>query len=152
MTFGAFTLDPPALWLIAALLLAALEIALPGVFLIWIAAAAALTGLVSLVVPIGVPAQLLIFALLCALSVFFGRRWYLGNPVEPADPSLNDRLARLIGETVEVVEPIRHGAGRVRVADGVWTARGPDCSAGSMVRITGALGTDLLVELAEPAL
>jgi inner membrane protein len=146
MTLNGITLEPPVLWLIAALVLAGLEIAVPGVFLIWIAAAAAVTGLIALVAPVGIAAQLLLFAVLCALSVFFGRRWYLRNPVEPSDTALNDRLARLIGETVEVVEPIRNGTGRVKVGDGVWTARGPDLPAGSVVRITGASGTDLVVD------
>jgi membrane protein implicated in regulation of membrane protease activity len=75
-----------------------------------------------------------------------GRRWYKANPVESADPLLNDRAARLIGETVLVVEPIIGGEGRVKVGDGVWTARGPDSAAGVRVRIASVKGAVLHVE------
>ena len=40
------------------------EVLIPGVFLIWIAIAAAITGLAALALPIGLPLQLLLFAAL----------------------------------------------------------------------------------------
>jgi membrane protein implicated in regulation of membrane protease activity len=78
--------------------------------------------------------------------VAIGRRWYAQNPVASADPLLNDRVARLIGEVVTVVEPIAAGKGKVRVGDGEWLACGPDTPVGAHVRITGATGTSLTVE------
>lgn len=141
-------LDPPAAWLVLAVVLAALEVVVPGVFLIWIAAAAAVTGLVSYAAPLGPAAQLILFALLCGLSVWLGRRWYLSRPVASSDPLLNDRAARLIGEEVEVVEAIAHGSGRVKVGDSVWTARGPDSPVGAIVRVAAVRGTELVVESA----
>jgi len=89
--------------------------------------------------------QLLLFALLSVGCVLLGRR-YAGASVGSSDPMLNDRAARLIGETVLVVEPIRDGRGRVKVGDGVWPARGADAEAGARVRVTGADGTCLRVE------
>mgnify|MGYP006164395437 CR=1 FL=1 len=133
-------------WLVFAALLAIAEVLIPGVFLIWIAIAAAITGLAALALPIGIPLQLLIFAALCVVSVWAGRRWYGDKPVPSTDPNLNDRTARLIGELVTVVEPIRGGEGRVKVGDSVWTARGPDSEAGTRVRVTGAEGAVLWVE------
>lgn len=133
-------------WLVFAALLAIAEVLIPGVFLIWIAIAAAITGLAALALPIGIPLQLLIFAALSVISVWAGRRWYVDNPVPSTDPNLNDRTARLIGELVTVVEPIRGGEGRVKVGDSVWTARGPDSEAGARVRVTGAEGAVLWVE------
>jgi membrane protein implicated in regulation of membrane protease activity len=138
--------ETPAGWLALAAILAALEIIMPGVFLIWIAAAAAVTGALSFLLPIGTAAQLILFAILCGLSVYFGRRWYLNRPVPSSDPLLNDRAARLVGERVEVVEAIHNGSGRVKVGDSIWTARGADAPVGSIVRITGAVGSELLVE------
>lgn len=133
-------------WLIFAALLGMAEIAMPGVFLIWIALAAAITGLATLALPIAVPAQILIFALLCLASVWGGRRWYLAHPVPSADPELNDRTARLIGQTVLVVEAIEAGEGRVKVGDSVWPARGEDAVVGTRVRVVAAEGTVLLVK------
>ena len=135
-------------WLVFAALLGVGEVLMPGVFLIWVALAAAVTGLIALLLPVSVPVQLLIFALLCLLSVWGGRRWYAANPVDSQDPLLNDRTARLIGEVVLVVEPIEAGRGRVKVGDSVWSCRGPDAPAGSRVRVTGAEASVLQVELA----
>jgi membrane protein implicated in regulation of membrane protease activity len=133
-------------WLVFAALLGMAEVVMPGVFLIWIAIAAALTGLVALAVPIGLPLQLLLFAALSLIAVWGGRRWYADHPVASTDPLLNDRTARLIGQIVTVVEPISGGEGRVKVGDSVWTARGADAAAGVRVRVTGAEGAVLRVE------
>ncbi|MBH1999286.1 MAG: NfeD family protein, partial [Sphingomonadaceae bacterium] len=113
-------------WLVFAALLGIAEVMIPGVFLIWIAIAAAITGLVALALPIALPAQLLLFAALSIAAVWGGRRWYVDNPVASTDPLLNDRTARLIGQSVTVVEAISGGEGRVKVGDSVWTARGED--------------------------
>lgn len=139
-------LEPHWWWLLAAALLALVEIVVPGIFSVWIAGAAAVTALVVWALDIPLAFQLVLFALLAIAAVFAGRRWYEGNPVASPDPLLNERGARLIGQTVEVVGAIRGGEGRVRVGDGVWTARGPDAEAGSLVRITGTDGSCLRVE------
>lgn len=133
-------------WLILAVLLGIGEIMMPGVFLIWIAIAAAITAFAAMATGIGVTWQLLLFAGLCLIATWLGRRWYAANPVRSQDPLMNDRAARLVGQVVVVVEPIADGHGRVRVGDGAWTARGQDAPVGARVRITGADGTVLLVE------
>ncbi|KFG91786.1 Membrane protein [Sphingobium herbicidovorans NBRC 16415] len=135
-------------WLVFAALLGMAEVVIPGVFLIWVALAAAVTGLIALVLPVSVPVQLLIFALLCLASVWGGRRWYAANPVSSQDPMLNDRTARLVGEIVTVVEPIDNGRGRVKIGDSVWSCQGPDAPAGARVRVVGADASVLKVELA----
>ena len=144
-------LDDHWWWLIAAAFLGILEIFLPGIFLIWMAAAAAITGIVAALLPIALPFQLALFALLAMAAVFGGRRHYERYPVPSSDPLLNERTARLVGQRVLVVTAIENGEGRVKVGDGVWVARGPDAPAGSRMVITGADGTCLRVEPA-PAL
>ena len=139
-------LEPQWWWLLAAALLALVELIAPGIFSIWIAAAAAATGLAVLAFDLPLAFQLALFALLSIAAVYAGRRWYELNPVASADPRLNDRTARLIGTSVTVVGAIRGGEGRVKVGDGVWTARGPDAEEGARVRVTGADGSCLRVE------
>ena len=139
-------LEPHWMWLLAAIVLGIAELIVPGVFLIWLAAAAAVTGLVALAFGIALPFQLAVFALVSIAAVYAGRRWYLANPMPSADPLLNDRAARLTGRTVVVAAAIVNGEGRVKVGDSVWSCRGPDCSEGSRVRITGADGSCLKVE------
>ncbi|HKR18312.1 NfeD family protein [Rhizorhapis sp.] len=136
-------------WLILAVLLGIGEIISPGVFLIWVAAAAAFTGLVTILTGVPPAAQLLIFAATSLVSAWFGRRWYLGNPVQSADPLLNDRAARLIGRTVTVAEPIVHGRGRVTVGDSVWPATGPDLPKGAAAQVTGVSEGVLVVGVLE---
>jgi hypothetical protein len=149
MTFWG--LEPHWVWLIVALVLAIAELLVPGVLLIWLAAAAALTGVAALIFGLPLAFQFAVFALFSIASVYLGRRWYANHPVESSDPLLNDRAARLLGQNVIVVGAIENGQGRVRVGDGVWPARGPDAAEGSWVRVTGADGTCLRVEpLAQP--
>ena len=142
-------LDPLWWWVGAGALLGILEILLPGIFLIWIAIAAWITAAVVAVVPgMTLAVQLVIFVALAFVTVFAGRLYYARNPVESADPHLNTRTSRLIGQVVIVESAIENGKGRVRVGDGVWNACGPDVPAGTSVRIVAADGTVLTVELA----
>ncbi len=134
------------IWLGLGLLLAIGEMTIPGVFLIWMAGAALVTGLLAWVVPLGVPLQVVIFAALSILFVFSGRRFLRQHPVESADPKMNHRGERAIGEMVVVSQVIEAGQGRVRLGDSEWLARGPDAEPGTRMRVTGADGVVLLVE------
>lgn len=144
-------LDAHWWWLIGAALLGILEIFIPGIFLVWMAAAAALTGLMVALLPLELPFQLALFGLLAMAAVFGGRRHYERNPVPSADPLLNDRTGRLIGNSVTVVTAIENGEGRVKVGDSVWAARGPDAPAGTRMIVTGSDGICLRVDR-QPAL
>lgn len=140
------SLDVHWYWLAAGLLLAAAEMAAPGFFMIWLAVAALITGVVTWLLPIGLPVQIVIFAVLAFAAVFTGRHYLRVNPIEPADPKMNDRGARLIGETVVVTHAIQGGMGRVQQGDGEWLAKGPDAEPGTRMRVAGHDGTVLLVE------
>ena len=147
MNFNDLLAVPGLAWLILAALLAIAELLAPGIFLVFIAAGAAVTGIVTLLVPnFDMVFEVFLFAASSAAAVAVGRRWYRKNPVPSADPLLNDRVARLIGQVVTVVEPIASGQGRVKVGDGEWIATGADAPAGAQVRITGAKGGSLDVE------
>lgn len=139
-------IEPHWWWLIAAILLAIGETFAPGVFLIWIAIAAGITGVTAALLPIGIAEQFALFAVAAIVSGYAGRSWYLANPVGTEDDKLNDRVARLIDREVVVTEAIVHGRGRVKVGDGEWPARGPDAAVGNRVRITGSDGACLIVE------
>jgi inner membrane protein len=134
-------------WLALGLVLAIGEMVIPGVFLIWLAGAALITGLVAWALPmVGVPLQIVLFAVLAIVSVFAGRNWLRANPIISADPKLNDRGGQLVGETVTVTTAIDGGTGRVRVGDTEWGVRGPDAEAGTRMRVSGHDGAVLLVE------
>ena len=124
-------------WLIAALVLGIAELAAPGIFFVFLAIAAAVTGVALLALPeLPIAVQLASFAVWSTVTVLIGRRWYRDYPVAGADPMLNDRSARMVGQIVIVETAIVEGRGRVLVGDGSWPARGDDAAAGTRVRIT----------------
>lgn len=133
-------------WFILALALAALEIAAPGAFMIWLAAAALATGLMTFVYGLGWELQLLAFACLAIASIVAGRMFLRERPLRSADPTLNRRAERLLGEVVTVSEAIRDGSGRVQVDDSPWPAAGPDMPVGARARIVRVDGNRLHVE------
>lgn len=147
MIIGGLAMNDASLWLIAAVLLAGAELIVPGVFLIFLGIAAAIVAVATFVLPdLPVVAQLAAFAMWSIVAVLIGRRWYVEYPVETADPLLNDRARRLVGETVIVAEPIVSGRGRVRVGDGEWPASGPDAPVGARMRISAVTGGIVTVE------
>jgi membrane protein implicated in regulation of membrane protease activity len=135
----------PFLWLAGGIVLAALEMAAAGVYLLWIGLGAIATGLVTLALPaMTLAQQLLLFALAVAVSAPLGALVYRRH-ARSAAPTLNRRGEQLVGRTVTLDEAIVNGAGRVRVGDTVWRVEGPDLPAGSRVRIIGSEGVALWV-------
>lgn len=139
-------LDAHWVWLTLGLLLAALEMLVPGVYLIWLAAAALITGVLTFAFDLSLPLQVVDFVFLSLIAAFSAKRFLGEKPIESSDPLMNRRGARMIGETAMVVTRIEHGTGRVKFGDGEWIARGPETAAGERVRIIGTEGSTLLVE------
>ena len=139
-------LDAHWVWLMLGLLLAALEMLVPGVYLIWLAAAALITGTLTFAFDLSLPLQVVDFVFLSLIAAFSAKRFLGERPIESSDPLMNRRGARMVGETALVVTAIEHGSGRVKVGDSEWIARGADVPAGERVRITGTDGSSLLVE------
>ena len=139
-------IDPGWLWLTGGVLLLILEVIAPGFFLVFIGAAAMMTGLFALLFGLGTAPQFALFALYSIITVFVGRKFYANRTSDSTDPLLNDRAGRLVGRVVTVVEAVDDHSGRVRVGDSDWSARGGPAAAGERVRITGIDGNCLKVE------
>jgi membrane protein implicated in regulation of membrane protease activity len=133
-------------WLTLGLVLAGLEMLVPGVYLIWLAAAAIITGVLTATLDLSLPVQVIDFVFLSLIIAFSAKRFLRDRPIASSDPLMNRRGARLVGETAVVVLAIEHGSGRVKLGDSEWIARGPDAAAGERVRISGSEGAILLVE------
>lgn len=133
-------------WFIAAVALACGELALPGIFLIWLAGAAAANGVLTLALGWGWEAQLASFAVLAVISIYLGRAYLKRHPIQTEDTGLNRRGDRMVGEIVTVVEAISSGNGKVQIGDSPWLAKGPDMAVGSKVRILRTEGTTVVVE------
>ena len=133
-------------WLILAVVLFVLETIVPGVHFVWFGLAAVVVGVLAFIVDIPWEWQLITFAIISFITVFFVRR-YSGPDVRGSDePDLNSRALQYIGRVVTVEEPISAGRGKVRVGDTVWSAQGGDAPKGARVKVTGTRGTVLVVE------
>jgi membrane protein implicated in regulation of membrane protease activity len=138
--------------MIGGVILLIAEVIAPGFSLIFVGAAAIATGVLSLLLGLPAALQLAVFAILAFLSVKVGgRRFYASRYDYSSDPLLNDRVARLLGRVVVVVEAVDQNGGRVRVGDSEWSARGGPAAVGERVRIVDVDGNCLKVE-AERAL
>jgi membrane protein implicated in regulation of membrane protease activity len=136
----------PWAWIIAGVILFALELVMPGAFMMWLGIAAALVGVISLAVDWAWQWQCVAFAAFALASIPLFRRFALkADPVSEA-PLLNRRTEALIGRVFTLEKPIVDGVGTVRIDDTIWRVRGPECPAGSRVKITQADGANLAVE------
>ena len=139
-------------WLALAAALVALEIVVPGVFLIFLGIASATVGVVLLAVPgLDWRLQLVVFAVLAVALIFIGRRVY-GRMSEAEDhTSLNRRGDRFVGQNFPLAGTMTGGRGRVRVGDTDWLARlasddAADIADGVMMRVVAVEGATLVVE------
>lgn len=133
-------------WLIFGVVLMALELIAPGVFLFWLGLAALLVGLLSFGFSPSWQLQILMFAIFAAAAVPLWRRVTRNAAdADAANPFLNKRADALVGRVFTLEKPIVDGAGTVRIDDTVWRVAGPDAPAGSRVRVVRADGASLTV-------
>jgi len=135
-------------WLILAVVLLTLEVAIPGVHFLWFGIAAAFIGILTYSTGIIWQWQVLAFLVLAVLVLFWVRRFARPDVAISDLPDLNVRGQQYVGRALVVEQAIQNGRGKVRVGDTLWQAEGPDAPAGAWVTVTGARGTVLVVERA----
>ena len=132
-------------WLIFGLILMALELLAPGIFLFWLGLAALLVGLLSFALQPSWQLQLLLFAIFAAAAVPLWRR-LARRDVSASNPFLNKRADALVGRVFTLEKPIVDGSGTVRIDDTICRVAAPDSPAGSRVRIVRVDGASLTVD------
>jgi inner membrane protein len=135
-------------WLIVGLVLMALELIAPGVFLLWLGLAALLVGIISLFTDWIWQVQVIAFAAFSLAAVPLWRRLATQSSTNAQSMFLNRRSDALVGRIFTLDKPIMDGSGTVRVDDTIWRVSGPDCPAGSKVKVVRADGASLMVEAA----
>lgn len=134
-------------WVAAGVLIATLEILIPGNILVWLGISAITTGIVKWIIPgLGLEVQLVIFAVLSVVSILAALLWFRRHPMESDKPNLNVRGQQLVGRTLTLDQPIVNGMGRARLGDTTWRVAGEDYVKGTQVRIVDVRGTTLIVE------
>jgi len=136
-------------WFIIAAVLFILEAFIPGLFLVWLGAAAAVAGVAALAFGLAFPWQLLVFAVASVVAVVATRRFYSQTGAANDGSTLNVRAQQYVGRTFVLAESIQNGRRRMKVGDTLWTVEGPDMASGSNVKVTGSKGNVLLVEAAD---
>lgn len=138
--------NAPWAWIIAGLILLALELVVPGGFLLWLGIAGLVTGLVVFFQPISWPLQWMLFGALALVAIFAWTRFNRARRQTSDRPYLNRRADSFIGHEAVLEQPIAGGFGRLALGDTIWRIAGPDLPAGQRVRIIGSEGAVLLVE------
>jgi inner membrane protein len=139
--FGAWTW-----WVIAGLFLL-LELALPGMFFIWLGIAAVAVGFIGFFIEPSWQIQLVLFAVFSLALVLAARPWFREKPLAGSDrPNLNQRMQAFIGRSFVLDQPIANGHGRLSIEGTWWEIRGPDQPKGEWVTVKGVEDMRLVVE------
>ena len=141
----------PWSWIVAGLALLALELVVPGGFLVWMGMAGIITGLMLFFQPIPWSLQWLMFGALSLIAIFTWVRWCRTRPAALDHPQLNQRTDSLVGQIVVLQEAMEGGFSRVALGDSVWRVSGPELPAGTRVRVVGSNGPVLAVVPVEGA-
>ena len=136
-------------WLTFGLVLVILELFVPGTFIVWFGFGAIVTGLICAFATLPVSAQIALFALCSAISVFFG--FFVYKRIFGANKEVGQQnrtgAHKYIGQSFKVVESIEDGVGKVAVGDTVWLAKSAHSIAkGRRAKVVDVKGTILIVE------
>jgi membrane protein implicated in regulation of membrane protease activity len=130
-------------WILGGILLL-IEVLAPSFYFLWLAIAAAVTGLVLLGAPdLGWQYQLMIFSGLAVVSIALFRRYQRQHPATTDQPALNRRGEQYIGRTFTLEQPVVNRVGKLQVDDSTWRITGDDLPAGTRVTVTGVDGVVL---------
>ncbi len=117
------------------IILVALEMVIPGIFIIWFGVAALIIATLSLFLPLSLPIQLLIFALLSFFISIWGARFY--GKKEQSTHGLNQaRGSEYIGQIFTLTESVNNGEGRLTIGDTRWLIKGEAAKKGAQIEIT----------------
>lgn len=136
-------------WYIVGLVLLIGELLAPGIFLLWLALAAGLTGGINSMFGLGWQAELAVFAVLSVLLVLASWNYVMKQRRPKSDqPDLNQRQTGYVGRRTTLLQAISNGRGKVQIDDTVWDVSGPDMAQGTAVVVTGVTGATLEVKAA----
>jgi len=137
----------PAVWIIAGLVLAALEMIVPGLVIIWFGVAGVVTGILALFVH-NQYIQFGVFLVLSGVMVVFSQRIARKITHPEPEPVGANRMVDAIGLVIAGINPPEFG--RVKVHGEEWRATATsDLPVGTRVRVVAVEGTHLVVESAQ---
>jgi inner membrane protein len=137
-------------WFALAALLFAVELTTGTAYLLWLSAAAVMTGIViALPGEINFATELLLFGVFAIGSTLFGRRFFPPSAITSDQPDLNNPMLRHIGARAVAIGDFSGGQGRVALGDTQWGAQtrdGSNPSDGTGLEVVSVNGTTLYVQ------
>ena len=133
-------------WFILAAVLLLLEVMAPGTFMLWLGLSAFLVGVISLAIDWAWQYQCVAFAVFAIAAIPLWRRIGARAKAPTDQPFLNRRADAFIGRVFTLEKPIIDGSGTIGIGDTVWRVSGPDCPAGSRIKVAAIDGATLKVE------
>jgi len=116
-------MNPQILWILAGIIMLALEFAVPGLIIFFFGAGAILTGIICMFIDIPIGIQFLIFGVSSVISLMMLRKKFsvvfqgkLGNRENDED------FDEILGETCIVTEKISSSGGKVEFRGTQWKA------------------------------
>lgn len=134
-------------WFIIAGLLLVLEVSTGTLYLLFIAAAAVMVGLWNVLGDASWQFDLLLFAVLSAVTLLVGHYVIKPRLGEHTADGLNEPAHALVGKRVKALADFQTGEGRVQLGDSQWRAMTDDrIEAGEELVVVGVEGSTLRVE------
>ncbi|MEO0078104.1 MAG: NfeD family protein [candidate division WOR-3 bacterium] len=134
----------PIVWIVCGVILAALEILIPGLVIIWFGIAAVVTGIVAFFIP-NQYVQFGIFVFLSAALVLLAQRIARRITKPEPEPVGANRMLGAVGIVSQEIRPPE--VGRIKVAGEEWRAEAKAAlGVGTRVRVLRVDGTRVLVE------
>ncbi len=139
--------QPAVYWFFSGLALALIELALPGLIVVFFGAGAWTVALLCLIYPIGLNAELIIFIITSLIYVATLRKWLKKKIYKEAQEMPELLLEDYIGNTATVAEDISPDKlGAVMFHGTIWKAESAESiPAGKQVTISGKKNITLTV-------
>lgn len=126
-------------WFALALILLIAEMVAPGIFFLWVALAAVITGGVLFVAPeLSLMAQILLFGFSAFVLLVAGRRYAAFYRGKTDEPHLNNRAQSLIGVTFKAPHDLTEGVHPLMIQGTLWQVKTPVAAGGTRLKIVGA--------------
>jgi len=115
--------DPAVIWFLVGLGLLLLELALPGLVILFFGAGAWVTALVCAITDINLNWQIAIFLVASLLGLVLLRKYLRKRFFGRTDKETEDQLEEFIGKKAMAIDDFKDGGGKVEFKGTRWTAR-----------------------------
>lgn len=134
-------------WLVLGFVLLAVELLIPGVFIMWWGFSAVILALLVAFLPgLGMTAQIAFFAVLALIfSLVWWKYQHKKDKQDDNATSLNSRDHAMIGIHGVVVEILENGIARGKFGDTTWRVIGSELKLGNKIQVQNVEGITLHV-------